>query len=756
MKSRILILCFMLLGWSMVLSQEPIGGPYTPDENTVALFHFDGDLSNAASTGGSATGNGNVTFEAGMTGFGQAVFLHNEFLSDTTLVDSSWLSFADIPELDLTGDWTIEGWFKYADTTRNSLNNPSYLISKRDTLGNLNYGVNVNFDGPSISTNYTSLEPDPAFAGSPGVGVTFQDPQTLEDRPEEVVNKWIHFTYQRDANLRIVTVAANDENGDLLYFDWVQSHPKFDVPVSSTLPLLLGRLAEGESGFFHGYLDEVRVSNTVRYFDFPPVISATFFKWNNEYSKLIQNPLASDPNYPVDMNIFVPGSESGVQSADVNYRIVGDPYQKVAADDPSWQQVPMSQDTGVLWSGAIPAQPGGTMIQHYTEATSTTGKTSDYFAWPDSNYDSFGAMFSDQDIMLKLSFEEDDLEFVDSSQYNHQLFKLGQWAIYDDPEDQVEGEFAAWFIEGTNAIGEIVSPFLSLQEYTVDYWYQPDTGLGNGNEYQISYLPGANLKDPLSTRQNFGSGPFSTGPWFIDNYAILWRGALPTKNYGNDTYILDLPGAGGIPWQWGATSIPVNDLGRWYHIWSSVGPDSLIMQVNVLEGDNEVTIDRVVRTKEELGVPGDVTPFTPSFGKFRIGPGAIAPPDVHPFLAGKMDRVIVQNYQEDKGPIVAIDDDLANRIIEKYQLEQNYPNPFNPATTIEFMVPKTLNQFSLKVYDNLGRLVKTLHDGRLESGKHKLKWDGTNNHGQSVATGVYFYKMKTKGYAQTKMMLLLK
>jgi len=89
-------------------------------------------------------------------------------------------------------------------------------------------------------------------------------------------------------------------------------------------------------------------------------------------------------------------------------------------------------------------------------------------------------------------------------------------------------------------------------------------------------------------------------------------------------------------------------------------------------------------------------------------------------------------------------------------LSQNYPNPFNPQTSIEFTV-KNRAPVVLKVYNVAGQLVRTLVNDTREPGiVHAITWDGRNDAGQSVSSGVYFYKLVTTGFTQTKKMVLLK
>ncbi|RMH97260.1 MAG: T9SS C-terminal target domain-containing protein, partial [Calditrichaeota bacterium] len=91
----------------------------------------------------------------------------------------------------------------------------------------------------------------------------------------------------------------------------------------------------------------------------------------------------------------------------------------------------------------------------------------------------------------------------------------------------------------------------------------------------------------------------------------------------------------------------------------------------------------------------------------------------------------------------------------QFQLLQNYPNPFNPVTNVEFGLPNT-EWVTLKVYDLLGREVKTLVDQRLPAGYHTVQWDGTNHAGQSVVSGVYLYRLEAGNFVQTRKMVLLR
>jgi len=89
-------------------------------------------------------------------------------------------------------------------------------------------------------------------------------------------------------------------------------------------------------------------------------------------------------------------------------------------------------------------------------------------------------------------------------------------------------------------------------------------------------------------------------------------------------------------------------------------------------------------------------------------------------------------------------------------LEANYPNPFNPVTTIEYSI-KERAHVSLKVYNVTGQLVRTLVNRVQTPGEIvPVRWDANNDRGQAVSSGVYFYRLVTKGFAQTKKMVVLR
>lgn len=93
-------------------------------------------------------------------------------------------------------------------------------------------------------------------------------------------------------------------------------------------------------------------------------------------------------------------------------------------------------------------------------------------------------------------------------------------------------------------------------------------------------------------------------------------------------------------------------------------------------------------------------------------------------------------------------------IPKEYALHQNYPNPFNPSTIIQFELPAATNVV-LKIYDLLGREVKTLVNEERLAGTYRVVWDGTNHQGEKAGTGMYIYRLFTGTSREARRMLLL-
>ena len=151
-------------------------------------------------------------------------------------------------------------------------------------------------------------------------------------------------------------------------------------------------------------------------------------------------------------------------------------------------------------------------------------------------------------------------------------------------------------------------------------------------------------------------------------------------------------------------------------------------------------------------LPGAVLFLLENYGDFGVGDSVCvhgtsafeAPPACPWALATVINNTI--------GPA----DSLAPALASNGTLSaSNYPNPFNPMTKIQFELAQA-GLVTVSVYNSLGQVVKVLVDGMMSAGIQQLVWDGTDDVGRGVASGIYFYRIDTNGISETRKMLLMK
>ena len=146
-----------------------------------------------------------------------------------------------------------------------------------------------------------------------------------------------------------------------------------------------------------------------------------------------------------------------------------------------------------------------------------------------------------------------------------------------------------------------------------------------------------------------------------------------------------------------------------------------------------------------------------------VGSGNSAQPHDYSFIDDQIDPGAIYYYL-----LEAIDLDGSSEFYEQWvaveslsipdswELAQNYPNPFNPSTTIQFSLPEP-GAVSLHVYNLQGKLVQTLLNHESYNwGRYQLIWDGRNQYGATVASGVYFYRLQGEGFIKTRKMTLVR
>lgn len=135
-------------------------------------------------------------------------------------------------------------------------------------------------------------------------------------------------------------------------------------------------------------------------------------------------------------------------------------------------------------------------------------------------------------------------------------------------------------------------------------------------------------------------------------------------------------------------------------------------------------------------------PFFPgTFGLFAFQQGADLP--------GYFDNIEVEQLS-----LTAIGDN-DNNIVDGFALAQNFPNPFNPSTQISFTIATTEN-VQLSVFNSLGQKMRTLVSDIIPAGTHQVTWNGSDDSGNELPAGIYYYQMKAGEFQQTRKMLFVK
>jgi len=166
------------------------------------------------------------------------------------------------------------------------------------------------------------------------------------------------------------------------------------------------------------------------------------------------------------------------------------------------------------------------------------------------------------------------------------------------------------------------------------------------------------------------------------------------------------------------------------------------------------------------GVPGGATadfdsnPIPPNdTSRLTITTTLATPPDTYELtIIGvanpkEKDTTYVTLIVEEMTDVEDESDQL--NVPDKFALFQNQPNPFNPETKISYCLPEAC-EVKLTIYNILGRKVKTLFEGYQNQGMKTLIWDGRDDQGQQLGSGVYFYRLQAAEFKQTRKMTLIK
>ncbi len=105
-----------------------------------------------------------------------------------------------------------------------------------------------------------------------------------------------------------------------------------------------------------------------------------------------------------------------------------------------------------------------------------------------------------------------------------------------------------------------------------------------------------------------------------------------------------------------------------------------------------------------------------------------------------------------------ISDHSSAQNIQEFALHTNFPNPFNGSTVIAFQIPANdpSTHITLEIFNLLGRRVRTLINKNYERGEYTVSWDGRNDSGVELASGVYLYRLKANNFQRVRKLLMIK
>jgi hypothetical protein len=288
----------------------------------------------------------------------------------------------------------------------------------------------------------------------------------------------------------------------------------------------------------------------------------------------------------------------------------------------------------------------------------------------------------------------------------------------------------------------------------IDLDNDPTTGW-NSDYYETHFTPVGYLRDQQQPYENIGSETY-----------IYWGGTTRTSYNGGGV------SSTGYGTQDHSEKDYQADTGVTYDIWDIdlTDPDSSLAQQHdgFLMASSDNADDKVIDGEpiwaahawgEDFLEAGFEISKTKKYWLAKDGTEVFKNGDVIGFAAFVETPVddwgVDMTTRGQASVITSISDNVNGVVAKEFVLENNYPNPFNPSTTINFVVP-TSSDITLTVYNTLGQKIATLVNQKMPQGKHSVVWDGRNDAGQVLPTGLYFYTLKSSQTSITRKMLLVK
>lgn len=252
----------VLIGLEPQKKNIEIGGIYQNDEHTVALFHFNGNLDNAAALSGKAVQHGSGISFVSNDSPAQSQCLRIDNSSSST---QSYLTVPHSSGLDMAGSWTIEAWVNINSWGNSNTGLPCLLNKSASEPWESNYQIMFNppvknAEGKYLSSNSSAM-----------TSVSSND-STIE------LHKWYHVAYIRDVSTHNVKVLVHNANRELIYYYTIPYNAFTEAnPRLNANELFIGWMGKYSNSYYDGYIDELRISNIVRDFSASSVSYVTTY-----------------------------------------------------------------------------------------------------------------------------------------------------------------------------------------------------------------------------------------------------------------------------------------------------------------------------------------------------------------------------------------------------------------------------------------------------------------------------------------------
>jgi hypothetical protein len=393
-----------------------------------------------------------------------------------------------------------------------------------------------------------------------------------------------------------------------------------------------------------------------------------------------------------------------------------------SVDGGTYEGVQMTDQGDGTWSGEIPAQAADSFVSYYVKAMDSEDQSTT--APADIEALNFSYVVKDGPLTIA-DIQYTPWEMATSPFEGQSVEVTGivtvDSAFYNDYEGYViqdaEGAWNGVYLFGsmpTMLQGDQVKVYGTVTDYNPDWHFKWDNNttilvdsaevLSTGNDLPaITTVTTGDLADKTETAESF-EGTLVR----VENATITAVNSYDVSiDDGSGACLLDADGL--------------------------IDGDNDPNPVFYIDSDNEQV---VVNGTDTLKV-GDQISFAQGVFTFSFGTHKIELRDLN-----------------DVGVVTGVKDDVVARPLN-YRLAQNYPNPFNPETRIFFEMPAS-HQVKVVIYNMLGQQVRTLVDEQMNAGRHTVNWDGLNNQGVRVPTGMYIYRIKAGDFIASKKMMLIK